>query len=71
MIKYDCNKGKVALIAEGGIDELGADIFTLINTIYSDIYKENRKRAFQLELCIIAGLGYVFNSSMDGDADEE
>lgn len=43
MIRYECNKGEInTLVLTGAIDELSADIFTLIGLAYSSIASNDK-----------------------------
>lgn len=64
MIDYKCNKGHVQLHVHGSTTEIGADILTLIHSIYNKMVEENEDEAEEFRYMLGMGImsGEAFKS---------
>ena len=52
MLKASCNKGDVEIAIKGDIVETCADILTIINSIYTEIFKDDIIEATFFRDCV-------------------
>lgn len=68
MLKASCNRGDMEISMKGDVAEIGADILTIINSVYKSLAEDDVISAEMFSMMIIANIYHAF--IMEGEKDE-
>ena len=68
MLKVSCNRGDMEIKMKGDVAEIGADILTIINSVYRSLAEDDVISAKMFSMMIITNIYHAF--IREGEDDE-
>lgn len=68
MLKVSCNRGDMEISMKGDVAEIGADMLTIINSVYNSLAEDDVMSATMFSVMIVTNMHHAL--TMKGEDDE-